>query len=574
MEIKVKEIKNKYRVTLHKVNESVIAELPFDTLVSVTKKIDDYSQIELQVKKWYYEQISRTKKLYPFYNEFKNERLIGLDGELYVIKQISEDEKNEVKTITAYSLEKKLEKINIDIKTRLGFYLVGANEEDEKKSIYDLNKYMYDETGWRFGHIDKEILYRKTADISNLTDYEYGVSTNVSHENLSYRNYESIDKTWYDFLNNELKEQYECVVVFDNKKKQVNLYHYDRFGDDFSIILSYDNYIKSVEKEYDSSDIVTRLSLEGNEEECIVQSELVTGVNYVENYSYFKEDMSTALATALDKYFKACELRSPLWKNYKATLSTKQTELKRRQDVEYRYLQEIPKLKEMVGLYTQKGMYELANEISKQLQTMCDQENVVSNEIAKLEEEIRVLKNNILVVNNLCRKENATEINTSEPIAYDSKTLLFTKELLEELKCFIFSDIYTNDAFYDANDLISAGTRILEDRCKPTKEWSLNVKDFTRHINPTQFRQNWNGTLGLGDIITLMNYAKDSYDYIYVTEWTKNFREGSLSLVLSNKKSTSDSSKIIADVLKTAMNNNRAIIRDKCITNNTRYNRI
>lgn len=574
MSVKIKEIKDNYKITLHKVNERVIGELPFECLVKISKKIDDYSEIEIRVKKEYYYQLGKTPKKYPMYDEIKNERLIGLNKELYVIKQVVEDEKTGIKTATAYSLEKKLEKINIDIKNEIGFYFI---DSDEDRNIYNLNDFMYEETGWRFGHIDKELLYRKTVNLTNAHyDYDYNINRTFIKDDFSYRSYESLDKTWYDFINNDLKEQYECIVDYDNKNKYINLYHIDGFGDNFGLTISYDNYIKSLEKTHDSSDIVTRLTLEGHEEDCVVESELVTGVNYIENYSYFMdtEDMSDELKQALVLFEDACEKRTPLWKTYKTTLSAKRIELNTLQNQEYRYLQELPKLKEIVDLYTQKDMNEQANEIAQQYETMNGLLKTLTNNIAILEEEVRQLQNNILVVNNLCKKSTATTINTVEKIAYDSGNLIFTEALLKELKCFIYSDIYTNTSFLDPNDLISAGKRILDDRCRPTKEWSLDVKDFTKRLDPTKFRQQWKGTLGLGDIIILLDYDKQYYEYVYVTEWDKDFQDESLSITLSNKKSTNDNTKIIADILKTAMNNNRIIMRDKTIVNNSRYNRI
>ena len=580
MSIKIKEIKNNYKITLHKVNEKVIGELPFECLVNVSKKIDDYSQIELRVKKEYYFQLGKIPTRYPLYDEIKNERLIGLNKELYVIKQVTEDEKNGIKTITAYSLEKKLEKINMDIKNEIGFYFIGS---DEDRNIYNLNDFMYEETGWRFGHIDKELLYRKTVELtSSHYHYDYDTTHTFIKDDFSYRSYESLDKTWYDFINNDLKEQYECIVDYDNKNKLINLYHIDGFGDNFGLTVSYDNYIKSLEKTHDSSDIVTRLTLEGHEEDCIVESELVTGVNYVENYSYFMdtEDMSEELKQALTSFENACEKRTPRWRGYKNSLSTKRSELTVLQNQEYRYLQELPKLKEIVDIYTQKDMNEQANEVASQYQNMhnllygTETTQGITDKIAILENEIRELQNNILVVNNLCKKPTATTIDMTEDIAYDSGSFIFTEELLKELKCFIYSDIYTNTSFLDPNDLISAGKRILDDRCRPTKEWSLDIKDFTKRIDPTRFRQEWKGTLGLGDVVILLDYDKQYYEYVYVTEWTKGFQDGSLSITLSNKKSTSDTTKTIADVLKTAMNNNRIIMRDKTIVNNSRYNRI
>ena len=104
MSIRIKEIKNSYRVTLHKVNEKIIGELNFNAIQLLEKKIDDYSKLDFCVKKYYYSQINKETKKYPLYDEIKSERLIGLDGELYVIKNITEDDEKGIKNCTAYSM--------------------------------------------------------------------------------------------------------------------------------------------------------------------------------------------------------------------------------------------------------------------------------------------------------------------------------------------------------------------------------------------------------------------------------------------------------------------------------------
>ena len=93
----------------------------------------------------------------------------------------------------------------MDIKNEIGFYFIGS---DEDRNIYNLNDFMYEETGWRFGHIDKELLYRKTVELtSSHYHYDYDTTHTFIKDDFSYRSYESLDKTWYDFINNDLKEQ-------------------------------------------------------------------------------------------------------------------------------------------------------------------------------------------------------------------------------------------------------------------------------------------------------------------------------------------------------------------------------
>lgn len=73
-----------------------------------------------------------------------------------------------------------------------------------------------------------------------------------------------------------------------------------------------------MEKTFNSSDIVTRLILEGNEEECIVEEANPTGLNYIENYSYFieNEDMSKELIRALKLFEVLTPKRMEKWKEY------------------------------------------------------------------------------------------------------------------------------------------------------------------------------------------------------------------------------------------------------------------
>ena len=158
--VTISEIKNSYTVKLHRANETVISEIPFEYLNSVSHNLCEIKEISLTVNKYYINQYERKTVEYLLYDEFINERMISLDGELFVIKNIKENDKTKVKEITAYGKQKKLEKNFISV-TDVGFYLKDKNEEED---IYSLDEYMYEETGWRFGHIDDTVQYNSNSE--------------------------------------------------------------------------------------------------------------------------------------------------------------------------------------------------------------------------------------------------------------------------------------------------------------------------------------------------------------------------------------------------------------------------
>ena len=100
------------------------------------------------------------------------------------------------------------------------------------------NDYMYKEIGWRIGHIDDTVRYMENGE-------------------PKVRMQEDTDTSFYSFITETIAEQFCCVPIFDRKNKLVNLYDIDSFGDEVKLVLSKDNYLKSLEKTSNSSDIIT-----------------------------------------------------------------------------------------------------------------------------------------------------------------------------------------------------------------------------------------------------------------------------------------------------------------------------
>ena len=554
--ITIDEIKNNYIVKLHKANETVISEIPFSFINNLKHDLCDVESITLTVNKYYISDLYKEKVEYLLYDEFINERMISLDDKLFVIKNITENDKTKVKEITAYGKQKKLEKNYISV-ADVGFYIM---DEDKENDIYSLNKYMYEETGWKFGHVDNSIRYKDENEENPIPRMRWQ---------------EDVETDWYDYLNNVLSKQFNCITVFNNDTNLVDLYHIDGFGDDIKILLSYDNYLKELERTSNTSDIVTKLKLVGNEDKCIIEDKNPTGLNYIENYDYFKTtgDMSDELISALDTYDEVVKERTITWRELNNNIIQWESQLTLKKNEEYITIEMYRSKRTMLDYYLSKvnteadvnGTYaDLANNLSSELEELKVRKEALYLEVQKLEQDIALAKDSVRQINILCRKPTATD---------NDGNLIFNQELLDELKKFIFSDTFSDDSFYDAEEMLEVGIKQLEDKSKPTKEWSIDVNDFTeRLITPN--RGQWNGKLGLGDIIGLYDIETDTYEYVYFVGYDKNFKDKSLSLTLSNKKGNDNAMKTVKDLIKLGKILDKQYSKNKRLVNDLKYNRL
>ena len=502
--IRLKELENIHELTLNKMDGTVLAVIDIGDLNTISKSITDVDKIDLTIPKYVMSNDFK-KVLNPLYMLVRHERLITVNGkEVYIIRSINNVSGN-YKNITAESREVILKKIDLKFED-IGFML---NSSEEENGIYSLNDYMYEETGWRFGHIDTKVEFQEDGTTSKM------------------RWQESIEGYWYEYLTNTVAEQFECIVIFDTYNKLVNLYDIDSFGGGIKICLSNDNYVRSLEQQTSSSDIVTRLRLVGNEGITINDTN-PSNVDYLENYSYFIEnqEMSNELINALNKFNEVVNIRAVEWNRL---IDFKNEKSKVLLDKKMDMLELISNIKYYESL---KVAYEASNDIDNMALAMSeitklrDKEVLFDIDITSLEDEIELLDNSINEIIVLCQKPTATDMD-GNPI--------FNEVLLNELKDFTYTDTFSDDSYLDINDLVSVGRRILEIKCKPTSTWDIDVVDFTSRIIDNNFRQHFNGILQLGDIIILED-SDGNEEFVFLVGYSKDFKSSDMSLVLSNKK--------------------------------------
>lgn len=524
--MRIRGVKDSYTLILCKMNGERMGMIPYSSVDSIKRGINSVSELTFSVHKYYGEENLRN----PLYDELKTERFIELDNdECYVIKNISEVNER-LKSVTAYSREKKLFKNTAEFED---ITLTLKNPYTDIEGCFSLDELLYDATGWRVGYVSDKVLYKSNETvIDNITGETEVTLTN--EEKLRYQ--ESVSTNWYDYINTDIAEQFECYPVFDSYNKVVNLYSDDELGEDPQLMLSYDNYLKEIELSDDTEDIVTKLVLSGNDDLTISEVN-PSGETFVEDFSYFIEsrEMSDALISALELYYVMVKKRAIEWNRLRGEKAEKQSQL-------------TTKKNELLIIYSTIKSLEFAMKQSndeafnaktqERLVGLNDKRALLEKEVNELDENIKLLDASIENINKLCKKKYATN---------DNGILIFTESLLNELKEFIYQDTYSNDAITDGLTLMRIGKRKVSQSCYPTKTWTISSVNFIERLIDNGFRQHWNGELGLGDMIVLK--GDEFIEIIYVIGYTQNFKDKTIELELSNKKQENEFSLSIGERL-------------------------
>lgn len=543
-------MKKDYSYILTNTSGKVIGMIPPQYVDFLTRKLDDIDELQLTIPKYIENRITFEKEEYFLYKEILNERVILLNNEAFIIKDI-QNKGEDYLVITAFSKEIKLQKI--DIKFEEAYVrLFTANLDD---NIFSLNDLLYEQTGWRVGYVEENIAYTITTNEDGSINKE---------ENIRWQ--DSVNTNWYDYLHKTIAEQFNAFIFFNTSNKTINLYSEKNYGERLGLYLAKDQYITEITKKTDSSDITTRLELIGDEEMDIVGA-TVTGYSFLENFSYYIEnrEMSDELIDALALYYKMVEIRTPEWNELQKVKLEKQSLLYDKQRDFANIEANIIACDSMIKSYN--AVKDSVNEalwVTKKAEYI-DQETIYKNEIKKLQDEIALLDEAILNITLLCKKETATDENGK---------LIFTTTLLDELKEFVSTDTYQEDSFLRVEDFIEAGKLKLEKICRPTNSFSISVINFMARLLDNDFRKHWNGVIGLGDIIILYDKETKHEELIFLTEYIQDFSENELSLTLSNKKKSSDNARDIADYLRDAKYTTRSLNAKNYLLMREKYNKL
>ena len=543
MRINIKSIGQIESLVLCKVSRQPIMELPTSTIVSIERTIDEVDKLTLKINKYIISQDGRKKINNLAYDEIKPKRYLLLNNnEYFIIEEIRVNKINGSLEVVAMSGEQILIRRPIDMED----FGVQILDDDIEQDIYSLNS-LLKEVGWSLNYIDPSIVCNE--DGSPRMRWQESVNTN-----------------YMEFIKNDLAGQFNFLPIFDSVNRKIDLLNLDAIGEEIKICLSKDNYVKSKTKTNNSEELITLLKLKGNEELDIGRY-IIGGYDFLMDFSYFKEtkEMSDELISALDKYDEMIKIRTPIWQELTEEKVSKETELALNRTKWQISISQIECYKRLIEQYILKEFVVEENETRVKLSQEMDNELILRLKIEDLLNEIQLLDESIDNINLLCKFETCTDENGN---------LVFNEELLMELQEFIFVDVYSDDSFVNADDLIEKGKSVLEEKSRPTIEVDIDSVNFLNRLVDNGYRLKWNGVLQFGDIVVLIDEDTDEEEYFYFLGFSIDYSNNTLNLKISNKKSSRENTKTINQYLKEMKKTKELLMNNRYLFNKTKQNRL
>lgn len=127
----------------------------------------------------------------------------------------------------------------------------------------------------------------------------------------------------YDWMVNDVEEAFEVVILFDFMYKTIHVMTPNEVAQRVNVIYTFNNFMKSVDINEVSDDIVTVLNCNGDN--CDITAVNPTGTNYICDFSYYMDKtnyrwMSAALITKLEQWKAACDAEKDTYTDYVSQL--------------------------------------------------------------------------------------------------------------------------------------------------------------------------------------------------------------------------------------------------------------
>lgn len=361
---------------------------------------------------------------------------------------------------------------------QLGSYSSGIKKI---KAIYDGN----DE--YRYAIKYEITLADNTTPLERWYNFTYLDGMNITVEDIlmNYTNGTEVEKSYikvrrfdegtykvYDFLKNEIEKAFGVKILFDTFNKEISCYTYDEIGEDTSLFLSYENFIKNINKKSQYDEIVTKLYVES--EKADISEENPTGLNYILDFTYFKENglMSDELAEAYDRYLATLEGKQEQIVNKRIDLNTLNKK-KIKLDTDRKTLEErIKGLQSIWNAYVKENAISDANRIATEI-----------NELqTKHSENLRDTENVRQQINALKEEMEKLVKTVSIEVATDNQGKIFSDILLDEMRDITITDTLADDYYTTPYSLYKYAVDVLSKKNKLPIEFDVDITGLLQNM--------------------------------------------------------------------------------------------
>lgn len=499
----------KYEITLHKPDRTLIAYL--SEALEITYETNFGGIDELNFKLPYYIDKDQTKIKNPNWDLILGDYLVCLNSEQYfmIIQPESTGEGTDFMQLQCFSLEYELsKKIIRSYKGTVKIYDLVTPDNGILNYISTL-------TSWSIGHIDTNIL-------------------------LKYRTFDISEQSILETMT-EIQEKYNCIITYDTINKTINIYEVMNIGMNKGLVISEENYIKTIGKQILHDEIVTRLYVYGKDDMSI-RGYNPTGTNYIEDFSFFKETkyMSQELITALDNYEILIQNNKLNFDGLLAQLDTKQDSLIVLQNELFNLETELKAIQDSIDVNISAGI-DYAD-LSSAKTSKKSEISSKKAQISTVESDIDDILADIDALNYLLSKSNN-----------------FTSQQLIELDYFIREKTWQDSDISDEEELYNEAVIQLQRINQPPIQFEIDIIDFLKVV---ECQHDWD-KLKKGDIINVTYDKFDTDIEVRLIGMVHNEDSNELKLKFSNKNKIDDPYQYFKDIINMAVSTSSTLDMSK-----------
>ena len=357
------------------------------------------------------------------------------------------------------------------------------------------------------------------------------------HYTTKYRFFEQCSTKWYNFLQSEVSEAFDCVFEFDNYNMELNVYAKETYGTNNGLYLDW-THIEKINKTFKTGDVVSRLYIESPNTSIVEENPL--GTEYVECFDYYINSgiMSQSLIDALKNYDVLLEQKQVEFLTIKLE-KNKVDQLLTKKNSEHLALNERYKAENAILT----GYIKAGNQSNLQAQQ--------SEVVEKLDLEIQAI---MLEIQELKDKSNGylekmtnigVEIKKENAMLNGNK--VFTEEDILELDDYVIEGATTNDYYTVALSLYNHAVEVIKDMNSVYIDFTMSTYDFMKKI---AHPQGWQKFIRLGEKIEINDKdVADNEGFVQLHGYSISPRDDSMSgLKFTNNKEPISDIKTISDI--------------------------
>lgn len=152
------------------------------------------------------------------------------------------------------------------------------NPDNPKLSFLDILIKESGMTDWTVGYVDTIAKKYKSYVDGNLIETEVLLADEIPYFDVD-------STTMHRFLTQDVEKYFECLILFDIEKKQINAYRVENVGKDTNIHIGFRNLQNTNSISVDESSIFTRFNVRGGDDLNIRYINF--GLDQIENIEYF-----------------------------------------------------------------------------------------------------------------------------------------------------------------------------------------------------------------------------------------------------------------------------------------------